>query len=205
MVDYFPSYIFGIAAGTVSITGFFIYIGSVVKGRTRPSGPSWWTWTLFAGIIVTSSWFAGAPWQVLILPLSLCISQFGVALLSIKYGDNNWGLSNKIYVSSALLAIVLWFLTGEPLIALIFSIIADFFASIPNFRHTWIYPAQENRTSWTLDWFSAILEIFTVSQWSIIESGWAIYFLLNMSVMLILVWRPSFAELSGENVLKPAD
>lgn len=182
---------FGILGSIISIIAFIPYLKAIFKKTTRPSGPSWWTWTILTFVAVTSSWFAGASWQVLILPVWLCFSQLLVAILSIKHGDNNWDWLNKTCVATALLGILLWLVTGQPLVALFISIAADFLASVPNFRHTWKNPEQENRLGWTLGWGSSVLELLAVSSWSPAQAGWAVYFFLNMSLTLVLVWRPN--------------
>jgi hypothetical protein len=186
--------IIGISATILSIIAFIPYIISILKGQTRPSGPSWWTWSILAIVTIISSKASGAPWAILILPIWLFISQLSISLLSIKRGDNNWDNTNKFSVFGALLGVVLWIFTGEPLFALIISIIADFFASIPNFRHIWINPEQENKLGWVLGFGSAVLEIFAIKNWSLAESGWALYFLINMSIVLILLYRPKFEK-----------
>ena len=182
----------GTVATILSVIAFIPYIIAIMRNKTRPSGASWWTWSILAFITVVSSRASGAPWQVLILPMWLGISQLGVAILSIKRGDNNWDLLNKACVGSALVGMGLWLVTGNPLIALSISIVTDFMASIPNFRHVWKNPEQENWMGWTLGFGSAILEIFAVQHWSLAESGWAVYFLINMGTVLILVSRPMF-------------
>ena len=186
---------FGIAAVILSVITSVPYIRSILKKETRPSGASWWTWSILAFVTVVSAKMAGAPWQVLLLPLFLCVFQLTVAILSLKRGDNNWDWLNKSCVAGALVGIVLWFITGQPLFALLISIIADFLASIPNFRHIYINPEQESRLSWTLGWGSAILELLAIQAWSVAESGWAIYFLVSMSINFLLVWRPVFKKL----------
>lgn len=204
-MPYSSQNIFGIIAVVISALAFVPYIRAIVKGQTKPSGPSWWAWTFLTAVIVVSSWSAGASWQVLILPIWLCLSQFSVALLSLHYGDNNWDFLNRAYIIGAFLSIVLWFITGKPIIALILSIVADVFASFPTFRHTWKDPRKEDRTAWTLGWFSAIFEILAIHRWSFAEASWAIYFLLMMSGMLFLVWRSYFVKLNKNIVKKHVD
>ncbi len=195
---------FAIAAGVFSVIAFVPYIRAIIKGQTKPSGASWWTWSLLAGITIASSRSAGAPIQVLILPAWLCFSQLGVAFLSLRYGDNNWDLLNKLCVGGALFGIVLWFITGQPLIALLLSVIADFFASIPNIRHVWTHPEQEDRLGWTLGWLSGVFEVLAISTWSFAESGWATYFLLHQTAVLFLVWRPFFIRISNQPISQQA-
>lgn len=181
---------FGIAAGAFSVIAFIPYISAIFHGETKPSGPSWWTWTFITCIMTASSWVSGATSQVLILPVWLCFSQFVVAILSVAYGNNMWDFWNKINIAGAVLSVGIWLISGNSLFALAMSIIADALASIPNFRHVWLNPEEENRIGWTFGFGSAVFEIFAVSQWSFAESGFAVYFLLNMAIVLILVWRP---------------
>lgn len=200
MMFFFNTYFFGIAAGVFSIAAFVPYIREIIQGRTRPSGPSWWTWAFVTSIMTASSWFAGAPWQVLVLPLWLSFSQFAVALLSLKHGHNIWDIWNKISIAGACASVGLWLITGNPLVALTVSIVADILASIPNFRHIWDNPEEESRLGWALGFGSAVLEIFAVNQWSFAESGFAVYFLLNMAATLFLVLMPDFKNIFIRNV-----
>lgn len=190
----------GITAVITSLVAFIPYIFSILKGGTKPSAPSWLTWTFLTFIVVISSWAAGASWQVLLLPIWLCFSQFLVTVLAFKRGDNNWDKINIICVALAIVGIGLWWLTGNPLLALFITIMADLFASIPNFRHVFMNPQQENVLGWAIGWLSSVFEIFAIHEWSLAESGWAIYFLLNMSITLFLITRPMiFRKLKNDS------
>lgn len=188
---------FGLASGMVSVLAFMPYLGSIFKGQTRPSAASWWTWMLLTLVTVISSSYAGASLSVLILPTWLCFAQITIAILSLRYGDRTWDGLNKVCVASAGLGLVLWIIAGQPLFALFASIIADIFATIPTFRHAWSKPLEENRLGWTMGWVSGILLMFAVKEWSLAESGWAIYFLSCMTVIVLLVWRPVLSRLFG--------
>ena len=191
----FQRELFGIAAGVTSVFAAAPYICSILNGRTRPSGPSWWTWALSTTIAVSSSWFAGAGWAVLVLPICLCVSQIAVAALSVEYGDNSWDTLNKACIAGACSGIFFWLVLRQPLAALAAAIAADLLASVPNLRHAWRKPAEENRLAWTLAWCSAVLAVAAANQWSVAECGWAIYFLANATVVVVLVWRPALPHL----------
>jgi hypothetical protein len=180
---------FGIAAPIVSAIAFVPYLISIIKGKTRPSAASWWTWTILALVATLSSWAGGAPWQVLLLPAWLFISQLCVAILSIKFGNNHWDFQNKAYLGGAIVSILIWIITGNPLLALGLIIISDLFASIPNFRHVSKNPGQEDKLAWSLGWLSGVCLVLAVKNWSFAESGWAIYFILNMTIVLYFLYR----------------
>jgi len=198
-MSYFGTEFFGISAGILSAASSLPYVYSIIRGRTKPSGPSWAAWALIGGVIFVSSYFSGATWQVLVLPAWLFLYQSSVALLSLKYGHNVWDHWNIISISGACLSIVLWVITGNPVVALCASVFADLLASIPNFRHLWSEPGEENRLGWTLGFCSAFFGVFAMKQWSIAESGFAVYFFLNMSGTLVLVWRPFFWRIFFKN------
>jgi len=181
---------FGIAAPIASLLGLIPYIRSIIRKETKPSGPSWWTWSVLAFVAVASSWAGGANWQVLLLPVWLCLLQLFIAILSIKYGDNNWDFQNKLFIGIALLSIVVWFATGNPLIALAFTIIADLFASFPNFRHVAKNPEQEHRLAWGLGWLSGVFALLAIKHWNFASFGWAVYFFLNMSIVMFFLLKP---------------
>lgn len=187
--------LFGLAAAIVSAVAFVPYVLSIFRGETRPAGASWWTWSLLTATTVLSSWSAGAPWEVLVLPSWLCFSQLSVAFFSIKRGDHNWDLLNKICVAAACAGLVLWLLSGQALLALVISITADVFASVPNLRHAWKSPQEENRLGWSLGFGSAVLVVLAISEWSVAEAGWAIYFLCSMTLTVVCVWRPVLKNL----------
>lgn len=181
--------IFGIAAPIISIIGFIPYFVSIFKRKTKPSGASWWTWTLLTLVAVSSSWSGGADWRVLLLPLWLCLSQLAVAIFSLKYGENKWDFKNKLFVGVAILSLILWGITGNPLLALGFVVGADLFASFPNFRHVAKNPEQEDRLAWGLGWIAALCALFAIQTWNFVSSAWAIYFFFNMSVVMYFLFR----------------
>jgi len=184
----------GVAAGIISVMAFVPYVVAIFRGRTRPSGPSWWAWTLINLVVFLSAWAAGAGWEVLVLPAWLCLSELFVAILSVGRGDNKWDWTNIVCVAGACIGITLWYLTGQPLIALTFSIGADLLAFIPTFRHAWQSPQEEDRLGWTLGWLSAVCEVFAVGHWSLAEAGWPVYYVLGMTLVLVFVWRPVFGR-----------
>ena len=191
-MNLFNHHFFGISAGVISVLSFIPYIRAILKGSTRPSGPSWWTWFLITTVTVSSSWASGATWQVLILPIWLCFSQAFIALLSLKRGDNNWDKLNIFCIGFSVVGLLLWLFTKQPLYALALSILADIFASIPNIRHVWKNPEQEDKLAWSLGWLSSLLQIFAISIWTLAEAGWTSYFFVSMTITLVIIFKPSY-------------
>jgi hypothetical protein len=181
--------LFGILALVISVVSFFPYLRSILQKKTRPSAASWWTWTILTCIATVSSWISGAPWQVLLLPAWLTLSQLVVAILSTRYGDNNWDKKNKLFVFASAASIILWVITNEPLIALGYTIVADVLASIPNFRHTAMHPEQENKTAWGLGWAASVLALLAIPVWNFASAGWATYFFINMSLIMFFLFQ----------------
>lgn len=185
--------IFGIMAGIASFVAITHYVIAIFKKGTRPSQAAWWSWGLIALVYATSNWAADASWQVLILPVWLCFSQLFVAVLSLRYGDSKWDKLNLWCVVGAIIAgfgITVWHSTGDPRTALIIAIIADCFASVPNFRHAWTHPEEEDRFGWLFGWISAIFALLAIEHRNLTDASFGIYFFFTMTAVMILVWRP---------------
>jgi hypothetical protein len=87
-------------------------------------------------------------------------------------------------------------ITREPLLALGFTIIADLFASLPNFRHVAKNPEHEDKLAWGIGWLSAVLVLFAISEWNLASSSWAVYYFLNMSLIFYLLSRDIYKRAS---------
>ena len=74
--------------------------------------------------------------------------------------------------------------------AFVIAIIADCLASIPNFRHAWRNPEEEDRLGWFIGWVSAVFGVLAIEHRNLVDAGFGIYFFVSMTIVLMLVWRP---------------
>src|SRR3989344_3287372 len=130
--------ILGIIAGIIALLAYVIYIISIFKGGTKPNKATWWIWTFMGLVLALSYDFSGAGNTVWV-PYVEFLGPFSIALLSLKYGDG--GLRDKtdlFCLWGAVLSIVLWIVSQNPVVALITSLAVDSFALIPTIKKSYL-------------------------------------------------------------------
>jgi hypothetical protein len=78
-----------------------------------------------------------------------------------------WTSADRVCIGFAILAILLWAVTKEPLTALVLSTIADLFVTLPTIIKTYREPESEPATLWRLYTFAALLAIVATTDLTI--------------------------------------
>ncbi len=141
--------ILGAVGFIIGLSGSFVYIRSIFRHETKPHLFTWLTWGIISciGFLAQLHDHAGpGSWALSITALS-CLS---IAALSLKYGEKNITLSDKISLAFSLSAILPWLLTKDPLGSVIMAAIIDCVAFYPTIRKSWNKPGEENLESYYL-------------------------------------------------------
>ena len=77
------------------------------------------------------------------------------------YGYKKYGPIEIICFVLAIVAIVLWQLTNNPLLAIVFALIADILAGIPTIVKTYRDPKSELPLGWFMVAFGALLSLIS--------------------------------------------
>lgn len=144
-----------ILAVILAVGGYVPYIIAVVRGQTRPNRASWWIFALSAGAGAASSWAAGARGTVGV-PATFSLCCIVVGLLAIRRGEGGFGRLDLSCLGIAVAALVVWWATGEPLLATAMLAIADLAGTVPTVAKAWRDPAGEHGGSWII-WLCANL------------------------------------------------
>lgn len=110
--------IFGYLTGVLLIIGFALYLVDIVRGKTKPERASWLIWSVLGGIAFFSQLADGATWS-LVLPGIDTLIVFAIFVLSIRYGVGGLLRRDIISLVVAALGLLLWYLSREPLVALL--------------------------------------------------------------------------------------
>lgn len=138
----------GILAGVISFIAYLIYFVSILRGESKPNRVTWWIWTFMGAILALSYYYSGAK-NTIWAPIVEFIGPFITALLSIKYGEG--GMVDKtdiICLAGGIISILLWIVTGNPVLALILNLAIDQFALIPTIKKSYLRPEGENFWAW---------------------------------------------------------
>jgi hypothetical protein len=182
----------GIGAAVIQVASFIPYIRDMIKGSTRPNLVSFLLWTLTLSITISALWSAGASWPLALL-VGAWLGTVSVAVLvAIGYGYNKFGYVEKISLVLSLAAIVLWQITSEPLVAIIFAVLADAIAYAPTLVKTYRDPTSESIIFWFAIFVADMLGAISTTKVDVANLLFPIsYGLMNMAVVLIILLNRS--------------
>ncbi len=161
--------ILGVTATIVGFIGYIPYIRDTLRGKTKPHIFSWAVW----GTLETIGFFAqivtGAGAGAWVTGTSALITFF-IMFLALRNSDKQIQFLDWIALTGALLGILLWRLTDNPLLAVICVMLADALGFVPTFRKAYVKPAEETLTEYFLSavkWSIALfaLESFQLTTW----------------------------------------
>lgn len=152
--------IVAVLSGVFSVVAAVPYVLSILRGETKPNAISWGLWSLLQGIALVAQFKAGASWSaVLIFFVTLNTVVVTVFALTKKYGYREYGAIDGISAVLAILAIVAWQLTGNPIAAIVSTIVADACAAFPTMVKAKRDPRSENPTGWGFLLLASILGV----------------------------------------------
>lgn len=140
-------YIFGIISVLLSLIASIIYCRSVLRGETRPHFCTHSIWALTSLIVCfaqVSEEAGPGAWVTMINATFFVIT----TILSLRWGENNITRSDWLTMFGALIAIVPWYLTNNPMWSVILVTIIDVIAYYPTLRKSWTRPREENLTTY---------------------------------------------------------
>ena len=176
---------------TAWIIGIFFYIkNTVISGTTKPNRVTWLIWAIAPLIAAAASYADGVRWAA--LPVFIAgFAPLIVFIASFVNPKSYWKLKTFDYIYGVLsvLSLGLWWITKEPLIAIIFSIASDGLASMPTIIKSWKYPKTESGILYILALFNALTSFFALKMFGISELAFPIYLVLLNVILIAGIYR----------------
>jgi hypothetical protein len=171
-------------AAFATLVATYVYISSMFKGVAKPNRVSWLMWTIAPFIATAAAISNGVGWAVLPVFMS-GLSPFLIFTASFVTKKAYWKLASFDYVCGALsgLALVLWFVTKDPNVAIAFAIVSDGLASIPTLTKAWNHPETESAWPFIVGIFNASTSFGAATMWTFSEYAFPAY-LIAINIML---------------------
>jgi hypothetical protein len=132
------------AAIVLTLVAFFPYVGSILRGTTRPHVISWIIWgaTTFVVFLAQLEGKGGVGAWPIGVSGSITI---GIAILAYgKRGDVAITETDWLFFLAALSSLPLWYLTSDPLWAVVVLTVVDVLGFGPTIRKAYSYPHSES-------------------------------------------------------------
>lgn len=148
----------GVGAGIVMLALIPPYVKSILEEKTKLSPVSWFGWALLYAIAAAAQASKGFDWSLIIMVMGT-LSTTIVAVVAVRTNNVIWTPIDRFCIGTAILAVILWGITGEPLTALILSLAADLAVSVPTLYKTYLEPGSEPWYLWVIYTTTVALEI----------------------------------------------
>jgi hypothetical protein len=179
--------LFGIIAGVISVVCFIPYIITTIKGTTRPNIATWSTW-LILSVVISASYYSAGAINTLWVPLCSVIGQSIIVFLALKRGEGGWNKFDKLCLFFVGVSLAFWWHFNSPMIALVMSLIVDFFGILPTIKKSYAEPESENLLTWSLYLLTSMFLILAIETWSFALASFPIYmFVINLTIVSLLL------------------
>lgn len=172
----------------VSLLATLSYLADTLKGKTKPNRVTWGFWAAAPLLAFFAQVDEGVGRQAL-LALMFSINSLLVFAASFVNKNAYWQLGKLDYVCGAiaLAGLVLWLVTGEGLLAIVFSIGADFVASFPTMRKAFFEPETENPNPFLAAILASLVTLLAIQTWTVVYFAFPFYIFLNNAILYPLI------------------
>ncbi len=176
-------------AAIIGIIGYIPYYRDIFRGTTKPHPFSWIGFALMLGITFCAQLFTGAGAGAWVNGVS-ALGVLGIAILSFSRGEKNITTFDWICFGSAIVAIVLWRLTDNPLLAVIIVTLADTISFAPTYRKAFFKPHEETLSLYVLSILKYFISIFALTSFNLTTALFPIALVVsNIGFVTTLVVR----------------
>ncbi len=166
--------ILGISSGILIALSCIPYIRDILLLKTKPQRATWFIWAVLLSIAFFAQLSKGGTWS-LITTGADWLGVVIIFLLSIKHGVGGTSKLDRAALVSAGLGLILWYLTNEPLVALVITILIDLIAGMLTIIKTYKEPETETFIAYMICGTGGLLGTLAVSEF-------------NFSLLLFPLW-----------------
>ena len=102
----------------------------------------------------------------------------------------------------SIMALILWRITKEPLLAIMFAIISDLFATTPTIMKSWNSPKSESVSTYSAWLLCSSTAFFAMQAFSLSEMAFPIYTIFTDILVIIILYRKQIKEITKRLIKK---
>jgi hypothetical protein len=172
-------------AAFASFVAACVYIRAMFRGETKPNRVTWFMWSVAPFVATAASVSSGVGWAVVPVFMS-GFSPFLIFTASFFTRKAYWKLSSFDYLCGVLsgLALILWYLTNNPNVAIVFAILSDALAAVPTFIKAWHNPRTESVWPFVIGVFSPMTSFLAATSFDFSDLAFPIY-LIAINILLL--------------------
>lgn len=177
----------------VQLFGIVAYVKNTLRGKTKPNRVTWLLWSAAPFIAGVAAITDGVGWAALPTIIS-GLSAFLVFLASFVNRYAYWKLETFDYFCGfcSVLALIFWYISQEPIVAIVFAIFSDIFATAPTIIKMWKHPKTETLFAYTAGLFNALTSFSAIRIWSFSSLAFPLYWAITNCCIILIFYRTKF-------------
>ena len=188
---------FAYIAIVTSLAGSILYIKDIFLGKTKPNFVSWFMWMLAPFIGAFLQVQAGASF-ISTLPVFMAGFCPLIVLVATLIRRNTYWKVTVFDIACGLfsfLALILWILTRNTALSVVFAILADGLAAVPTIVKSWRFPETETGLTYLPGIINNTIGLLIIKNWIFSIYSLNIYFILVNLVIFVFIYRKRFLKL----------
>lgn len=185
MIDY--DLAFSIIGSFFGIIALFPYVRDVFRATTKSHPFTWFVWALINVIAFFAQLAGGAGIGAAITGV-VAFECFVIAVFSLWRGEKRIVALDWWCLFGALTGVVLWRVTQDPFIAVVFVVIADAVCSVPTFRKSYWRPNEETVSSYVLGAIRAVFGLLALASFNPTTALYPAFTLLSDAAISVLLF-----------------
>lgn len=176
-----------LAAIVLTFIAFIPYIRSIVNKQTRPHVFSWLIWSITTFIVFFAQLDDGAGVGAWPTGVSACITSFVAYLAYLRKADISISSIDSLFFLAAIASLILWYVTSDPLSAVVILTLIDTLGFAPTFRKVYDQPYQEERSFYALIALRNIIAISALEHFSTTTVLFPAVIAISCCLLLVLI------------------
>lgn len=159
--------VLSVIAIALTFIAFIPYIRSILQGKTKPHAFSWIIWASVTFIVFLAQLADKGGVGAWPIGVSGLITLYVAVLAYIKKSDNMITKKDWLFFITAMTALPFWYITSNPLWAVVILTTVDLLGFAPTFRKAYNHPYEEQLTFFTLIASRNLIAIMALEHYSL--------------------------------------
>lgn len=179
--------ILGTLATAVALVNYLPYLLGVIKRTLRPHAFSWIIFTIITATVSAAQFSAGAgagAWATAATAVTTCL----IAMIALHNGGYTITRFDTFSLIGALVAIPAWWLSDNPLLAVIILTIVELLGFLPTYRKAWKRPHDESAAAFAFTIVKYALALGAMQTYTLTTTLFPIALIILSSLLIIELW-----------------
>ena len=173
----------------IGLASYIPYFFSIAKGKTKPHAFSWFIWGLLTTIAFFAQMAGGAGTGAWVTGFTAALC-YAIVVAALFKGEKQITKSDWATFLGALFTLPVWYMTKDPLAAIILITIIDALGFYPTFRKSWHKPHEEMPLAYGLSGLKFLIALFALENFTATTALYPFSLVvMNWIFVAMVLWR----------------